>query len=53
MGKNKEREQIYVALFNATTELTQIANNDELTGLPKRRLLEDRIGQAIKSAGRA
>ena len=53
MGKNKECKQLYAALFNTTTALTQIANNDELTGLPKRRLLEDRIGQAIKSAGRA
>ncbi len=48
--KNKEREKQYSALFNSTTELVEFANNDELTSLPNRRLLEDRIAQAIKSA---
>jgi diguanylate cyclase (GGDEF)-like protein len=50
--KNKQREQLYAALFTSTSELTEIANNDELTGLPNRRLLEDRMSQAIKAAKR-
>jgi diguanylate cyclase (GGDEF)-like protein len=50
--KNKQREQLYAALFTTTSELTEIANNDELTGLPNRRLLEDRMSQAIKTAKR-
>ena len=49
--ENREREQQYVALFNTTSELTKIANNDELTGLPKRQLLEVRVAQAIKTSG--
>ena len=50
--KNREREQQYAALFDTTSELTQIVNNDELTGLPNRRLLEGRMAQAIKAASR-
>ncbi len=50
--KNKQRELLYAALFTSTSELKEIANNDELTGLPNRRLLEDRMLQAIKTAKR-
>jgi diguanylate cyclase (GGDEF)-like protein len=53
MRKNKERDLRYAELYNATSELTEIANNDQLTGLPNNRLLEDRMAQALKAAKRS
>ena len=52
--------QRYVGVFSDISrikeheaELTQVANYDALTGIPNRRLLADRLGQAILQARRS
>ncbi len=51
--RNRHVEKLLSQLFNSTSELTEMAYYDVLTGLPNRRLLEDRASQAFKAAKRS
>lgn len=51
--RNRYVEQLLSKLFDSTSELAEMAYYDVLTGLPNRRLLEDRASQAFKAAKRS
>jgi diguanylate cyclase (GGDEF)-like protein len=50
VSRNRKREQLLNELTHSASALNLIAHNDDLTGLANRRLLEERMQQAIRSA---
>ena len=48
--QHKKREKLLKQMFDSTTKLTVLANNDALTGLPNRRALEYKMEQALNFA---